>query len=175
MNNNFQNDIQSVNQTFDDMISNFKTNYVNFNTNAMLLLPSSPPPSSTDSLSSTPGSTPTSTNTSTTTASLKNLNDDALQKYRYAANQVLEKVRSQIALNSKNISNINADITPIQKIYLQIMEMGTGIDQTKSASVVSLEDFHDLYRVTVFGTIMYVIGAGVILYLLYKPQVQSKI
>jgi len=171
MNNNFQNDIQSVNQIFDDMISKFKTNYVNFNTNAMLLLPSSPPPSSTDSLTSTP--TPTSTNT--TTSSLKNLNDDALLKYRSAANQLLEKVRSQIALNSKNISNINTDITPIQKTYLQIMEMGTGIDQTKSASVVSLEDFHDLYRVTVFGTIMYVIGAGVILYLLYKPQqVQSK-
>ena len=168
MNQNFQNDIQSVNQTFDDMLASFKTNYVNFHTNATLSLPSSPPPSSTDSVS-TSLPTPPKTNTS-----LKDPNDAALLKYRHAANQLLEKVRSQIASNSKKISNINTDISPIQKAYLQIMETGTALDQTKSAAVVSLEDYNELYRTTVFGAMMYVFGAGVILYLLYKPRIQSE-
>jgi hypothetical protein len=165
-NNNFQNDIQNVNQTFDDMLVSFKDNYVNFHTNATLSLPSSPPP--TDSLITT--SVPkTNTNTSS-----KDPNDAALLKYRHAANQLLEKVRSQIASNSKKISSINTDITPIQKAYLQIMETGTALDQTKSAAVVSLEDYNELYRTTVFGTMMYVVGAGLILYLLYKPRIQSE-
>lgn len=168
MNQNFQNDIQSVNQTFDDMLASFKTNYVNFHTNATLSLPSSPPPSSTDSLITT--SVPkTNANTSS-----KDPNDAALLKYRHAANQLLEKVRSQIASNSKKISSINADITPIQKAYLNIMETGTALNQTKSAAVVSLEDYNELYRTTVFGAMMYVFGAGVILYLLYKPRIQSE-
>ncbi len=101
-------------------------------------------------------------------------NDAALLKYRYAANQLLENVRSQIASNSKKIASINTDITPVQKIYLQMMEMGTALDQTKSASLVSLEDYNELYKTTVFGTIMYVVGAGLILYLLYKPRIQSE-
>lgn len=66
------------------------------------------------------------------------------------------------------------DITPIQKAYLQVMEAGTALDQTKSASVVSLEDYNELYRTTVFGAMMYVVGAGLILYLLYKPRIQSQ-
>lgn len=168
MNQNFQNDIQIVNQTFDDMLASFKTNYVNFHTNATLSLPSSPPPSSTDSLITT--SVPkTNANTSS-----KDPNDAALLKYRHAANQLLEKVRSQIASNSKKISSINTDITPIQKAYLNIMETGTALDQTKTAAVVSLEDYNELYRTTVFGAMMYVFGAGVILYLLYKPRIQSE-
>jgi hypothetical protein len=48
-------------------------------------------------------------------------------------------------------------------------------DQTKSAAILSLEDYKELYRTTVFGTVMYVVGAGAILYLLYKPQIQSQI
>jgi len=171
MNNNiFQNDIQTMNQTFDDVLANFKTNYVNFNTNATLSLPSSLPPSTTDSLVTTPPPT-SATNAK---AALKDPNDAALLKYRYAANQLLEKVRSQISSNSKKISSINTDITPIQKAYLHIMEAGTDLDQTKSAAVVSLEDYSELYRTTVFGTIMYVVGAGAILYLLYKPKIQSE-
>lgn len=166
MNNNFQNDIQNVNQTFDDMLVSFKDNYVNFHTNATLSLPSSPPP--TDSLITTSVSK-TNTNTSS-----KDPNDAALLKYRYAANQLLEKVRSQIASNSKKISSINTDISPIQKAYLHIMETGTALDQTKSAAVVSLEDYNELYRTTVFGSMMYVVGAGLILYLLYKPRIQSE-
>jgi hypothetical protein len=169
MNNNFQNDIENVNQTFDHMLANFKTNYVNFHTNATLSLPSSPPPLSTDSLS-----VPPSTPIPKTNASSKDPNDDALLKYRYAANQLLEKIRSQVASNSKKISSINMDITPVQKAYLHIMETGTALDQTKSAAVVSLEDYNELYRTTVFGAMMYVVGAGLILYLLYKPRIQSE-
>lgn len=167
MNNNFENDIQAVNQTFDDVLANFKTNYVNFHTNAMLSLPSSTPPSSSDSIPQV--------KSVTTAAAAPDPNDSALLKYRYAANQLLENARSQIASNSKKISSINTDISPVQKMYLQMTEAGTALDQTKSASLVSLEDYKELYRTTVFGTMMYVVGAGAILYLLYKPQIQSGI
>ena len=171
MSNNIQNDIQAVNQTFNDMLAKFKTNYVNFHTNATLSLPSSPPPSSTDSLTPPVPPTPPASNTN---ASSKDPNDAELLKYRYAANQLLEKVRSQIASNSKKIAGINTDISPVQKAYLNIMETGTSLDQTKSAAVVSLEDYNELYRTTVFGTMMYAVGAGLILYLLYKPRIQSE-
>jgi hypothetical protein len=167
MSQNFQNDIRQMNQTFDDLLVNFKDNYVNFHTNATLSLPSSPPP--TDSISIPPPTPIPNTNSSS-----KDPNDAALLKYRYTANQLLEKVRSQIASNSKKISSINTDITPIQKAYLHVMEAGTALDQTKSASVISLEDYNELYRTTVFGAMMYVVGAGLILYLLYKPRIQSQ-
>lgn len=172
-NNNFQNDIQAVNQTFDDVLANFKTNYVNFNTNAMLSLPSSPPPSSSSDNSTVTTAAPAKS-IPVKSAANPDPNDAALLKYRYAANQLLEKVRSQITSNSKKISSINSDISPVQKTYLQIMETGTALDQTKSASLVSLEDYNELYRTTVFGTVMYVVGAGLILYLLYKPRIQSE-
>ena len=169
--NDFKSDINAVNQTFDDMLSNFESNYVNFNTNATLSLPSLPPPSTVDSLTTT--HIP-KTNTSSSKDLGPDPNDAALLKYRYAANQLLEKVRSQISSNSKQISSINTDITPIQKAYLNVMESGVALNQTKSASLVSLEDYNELYRTTVFGTVMYVVGAGLILYLLYKPRIQSK-
>jgi hypothetical protein len=181
MNNNFDNDIQAVNQTFDDMLASFKSNYVNFHTNAMLSLPSLPPPSPSPSPSVTTSATTAtaaakSTPPTPTPVTNPDPNDALLKKYRYSANQLLEKVRSQISLNSKQISSINTDITPIQKTYLQMTEAGTALDQTKSAAVLSLEDYNELYRTTVFGTMMYVIGAGVILYLLYnKPRIQSEI
>jgi len=168
MSNNFQNDIQAINQTFDDVLASFKTNYVNFNTNAMLSLPK--PSFSADSTAAT---TITAAKSTPQTAA-PDPNDSALLKYRYAANQLLENVRSQIASNSKKIASINADITPVQKTYLQMTEAGTALDQTKSASLVSLEDYNELYRTTVFGTMMYVVGAGLILYLLYKPRIQSE-
>lgn len=173
MNNNFDNDIQVVNQTFDDMLANFKSNYVNFHTNAMLSLPSLPPPSPSVTTATTTAAK--STPTPVTSASNPDPNDALLKKYRYSANQLLEKVRSQISSNSKQISTINTDITPIQKTYLEMTETGTALDQTKSAAVLSLEDYNELYRTTVFGTMMYVVGAGVILYLLYKPRIQSGI
>ena len=167
MNNNFQNDIKSMNQIFDVMMTNFKTNYVNFHTNATLSLPSSPLPSSSVTTTTTPATK--------SVAAAPDPNSDALMKYRSAANQLLEKVRSQIDSNSSKISSVNTDITPIQKAYLHIMEAGTTFDQTKSAAVVSLEDFNDLYRTTVFATMMYGVGAGLILYLMYKPKIQSSI
>lgn len=173
MNNNFENGINAVNQTFDDMLANFQSNYVNFNTNAMLSLPTLPTPSF-----STDDSTATTTTTavkSTPQAAAPDPNDAALLKYRYAANQLLEKVRSQISSNAKDISTINTDITPVQKTYLQMTGAGIALDQTKSAAILSLEDYKELYRTTVFGTVMYVVGAGAILYLLYKPQIQSQI
>jgi len=172
MSNNIQNDIQTVNQTFDDMLAKFKTNYVNFNTNATFSLPSSP--SSSDSSTSTTAHAPAAAVTSAAAAT-PDPNDAELLKYRYAANQLLEKVRSQIASNSKKIAGINTDISPIQKAYLNIMETGTSLDQTKSAAVVSLEDYNELYRTTVFGAMMYAVGAGLILYLLYKPRIQTEI
>jgi hypothetical protein len=174
MSNNIQNDIQTVNQTFDDMLVKFKPNYVNFHTNATFSLPSSPPPSSSDSSTATTAPTPAAAVTSAAAAT-PDPNDAELLKYRYAANQLLEKVRSQIASNSKKIAGINTDISPIQKAYLNIMETGTSLDQTKSAAVVSLEDYNELYRTTVFGTMMYAVGAGLILYLLYKPRIQTEI
>ena len=166
MNNNFQNDIKSVNQTFDDMLAKFKTNYVNFHTNATLSLPSSPPPSSSDSTATTAPAAAVKS-----AAAAPDPTDAGQLKYRYAANQLLEKVRSQIASNSTKIASINTDITPIQKAYLNIMQTGNSLDQTKSAAVVSLEDYNELYRTTVFGTMMYAVGAGLILYLLYKPRI----
>ena len=165
MNNNFDNDIQSVNQTFEDMLVNFQSNYVNFNTNAMLSLPT-PSSSSSDS---------TVKSKSAPQAAAPDPNDAALMKYRYAANQLLEKVRSQISSNAKQISIINADITPVQKVYLNVMETGGALNQTKSAAILSLEDYKELYRTTVFGTVMYVVGAGAILFLLYKPRIQNEI
>lgn len=174
MSNNIQNDIQTVNQTFDDMLVKFKPNYVNFHTNATFSLPSSPPHSSSDSSTATTAPTPAAAVTSAAAAT-PDPNDAELLKYRYAANQLLEKVRSQIASNSKKIAGINTDISPIQKAYLNIMETGTSLDQTKSAAVVSLEDYNELYRTTVFGTMMYAVGAGLILYLLYKPRIQTEI
>ena len=174
MSNNIQNDIQTVNQTFDDMLVKFKPNYVNFHTNATFSLPSSPPPSSSDSSTATTAPTPAAA-VKSAAAATPDPNDAELLKYRYAANQLLEKVRSQIASNSKKIAGINTDISPIQKAYLSIMETGTSLDQTKSAAVVSLEDYNELYRTTVFGTMMYAVGAGLILYLLYKPRIQTEI
>jgi hypothetical protein len=165
MNNNFENHINAVNQTFDDMLANFESNYVNFHTNAMLSLPS---PSVSDSTVSVKAK-------AAAPQAPPDPNDAALMKYRYAANQLLEKVRSQISSNAKQISSINADITPVQKTYLDMSEAGGALNQTKSAAILSLEDYKELYRTTVFGTIMYVVGAGAILYLLYKPQMQSGI
>jgi len=177
MNKNFENNIDNVNQIFDNVLSNYKSNYVNYHTNATLSLSSASliPPNDT--------TTTTATTTTTRTAAKKpgaakplkqkDPNDEALLKYRYAANNLLESVRSQISSNSKQISTINKNITPIQKQYFQIMETGTALHQTKLAAVVSLEDYNELYKTTVFGTLMYTVGSAFVLYLLYKPRIQN--
>lgn len=175
MNNNFKNDIDNVNQIFDNVLSNYKSNYVNFHTNETLSLPSAalvPPTSDTAEEDTT--TMDTKKPRPIKQKDPKDPNDEALLKYRYAANNLLEKVRSQISSNSKQISAINTNITPIQKQYLQIMETGTELHQTKLAAVSSLEDYNELYKTTVFGTIMYVAGSAFILYLMYKPKIQSQ-
>jgi hypothetical protein len=170
--NNFKNDIDNVNQIFENVLSNYKSNYVNFHTNVTLSLPSAslvPPTSDTTTTTTT-----MDTKKPRTIKDPKDPNDEALLKYRYAANNLVEKVRSQISSNSKQISTINTNITPIQKQYLQIMETGTELRQTKLAAVSSLEDYNELYKTTVFSTLMYTVGAGFIIYLMYKPKIQSQ-
>jgi hypothetical protein len=54
------------------------------------------------------------------------------------------------------------------------METGTELHQTKLAAVASLEDYNELYKTTVFSTLMYVAGSALILYLMYKPKIQSQ-
>jgi len=176
--NNFKTDIDNVNQIFENVVSNYKTNYVNYHTNATLSLPSASliPVSETPTNDAT-GATPAmgaKKPRATKQNKQQDPNDDALLKYRYAANNLLEKVRSQINSNSKQISTINTNIMPIQKQYLQVMETGTQLHQTKLAAVASLEDYNKLYKTTVFGTIMYVAGSALILYLMYKPKIQSQ-
>ena len=181
MNNNFKTEIDNVNQIFENVVSNYKSNYVNYHTNATLSLPSA----SLVPVSETPTSDATDATETTPVMGAKkprlikqdkqqDPNDDALLKYRYAANNLLEKVRSQINSNSKQISTINTNITPIQKQYLQVMETGTELRQTKVAAVASLEDYNELYKTTVFSTLMYVAGSAMILYLMYKPKLQSQ-
>ena len=175
MNNNFKTDIDNVNQIFENVLSNYKSNYVNFHTNETLSLPSAalvPPTSDTAEEDTT--TMDTKKPRPIKQKNPKDPNDEALLKYRYAANNLLEKVRSQISSNSKQISAINTNITPIQKQYLQIMETGTELHQTKLAAVSSLEDYNELYKTTVFSTLMYTVGAGFIIYLMYKPKIQSQ-
>lgn len=175
MNNNFKTDIDSVNQIFENVLSNYKSNYVNFHTNETLSLPSAAlvPPTS-DTAEEDITTMDTKKPRPIKQKDQKDPNDEALLKYRYAANNLLEKVRSQISSNSKQISAINTNITPIQKQYLQIMETGTELRQTKLAAVSSLEDYNELYKTTVFSTLMYTVGAGFIIYLMYKPKIQSQ-
>jgi hypothetical protein len=176
MNTNFKTDIDSVNQIFENVLSNYKSNYVNFHTNATLSLPSASliPPTSDAAKEDTTTMDTKKPRPIKDQKDQKDPNDEALLKYRYAANNLLEKVRSQISSNSKQISAINANITPIQKQYLQVMETGTELHQTKMAAVSSLEDYNELYKTTVFGTLMYVAGSAFILYLMYKPKTQSQ-
>ena len=107
--NNFKTDIDNVNQIFENVLSNYKSNYVNFHTNATLSLPSA----SLIPVSETPTSNTTETTTTMNTKKPrlikqkdpKDPNDEALLKYRYAANNLLEKVRSQINSNSNNLKS----------------------------------------------------------------------
>ena len=180
MNNNFKTEIDNVNQIFENVVSNYKSNYVNFHTNATLSLPSAslvPPTSDATDANEAADAIPVMGAKKPRVIKQnkqQDPNDDALLKYRYAANNLLEKVRSQINSNSKQISTINTNITPIQKQYLQIMETGTELRQTKLAAVASLEDYNELYKTTVFSTLMYVAGSAMILYLIYKPKIQSQ-
>jgi hypothetical protein len=153
-----QTKINNVNSLFDNMISQYKSNYINYHKNVTLSMPTS---------------TTTTAGHVSSDSHAKDLNDKVLLNYRYAANHLLEQVRSQISSNSKTISKINANITPNQTKYLSVLELGDNFHETKSAASVSLEDYNQLYKTTFFSIIMYLVGSSSILYLMFKPKLQS--
>jgi len=163
-----QSKINNVNSLFDNMISQYKSNYINYHKNVTLSMPTLMP------------KTTSTSNTKTTTAGhvssdshAKDLNDELLTNYRFAANNLLEQVRSQVYLNSTTISKINANINLFQDKYLNILELGDKFHHTKLAAVSSLYDFNELYKTTLFSIIMYLVGSTSILYLMFKPKLQS--
>jgi hypothetical protein len=153
-----QTKINNVNSLFDNMIRQYKSNYINYHKNVTLSMPTS---------------TTTTAGHVSSDSHAKDLNDKVLLNYRYAANHLLEQVRSQISSNSKTISKINANITPNQTKYLSVLELGDNFHETKSAASVSLEDYNQLYKTTFFSIIMYIVGSSSILYLMFKPKLQS--
>ena len=161
-----QSKINNVNSLFDSMLGTYKSNYINYHKNVTLSMPTT---------------TTNATTTTTTTAGYissggsdaKNLNDEVLLNYRYAANDLLEQVRSQMSSNSRTISKINADITPVQTNYLSVIELGDNFHETKLAAGASLDDYNELYKTTFFSIIMYLVGSASILYLMFKPKLQS--
>ena len=169
---NVQNKIDDVNSLFSNMIDNYKMNYVNYHKNTTLSMPTT-----------TPTTTPTtenvfvtrsySSNSNVKDSNIKDSNEDPLSNYRYNANNLLEHVRSQIASNSRMISKINSDIIPVQTQYLSALELGDDFDSTKSAASAALDDYNELYKTTFFSILTYLIGSASILYLMFKPKLQS--
>ena len=163
-----QSKINNVNSLFDSMLGTYKSNYINYHKNVTLSMPTLMPK-------------PTTTTTTTRTTAghvsseshAKDLNNEVLQNYRVSANKLLEQVRSQVHKNSTTISKINASITPVQKSYSSILELGDNFDNTKLAAGASLDDFNELYKTTFFSTVMYLVGSASILYLMFKPKLQS--
>ena len=167
-----QSKINNVNSLFDNMISQYKTNYINYHKNVTLSMPT-PMPNTTSTTSTTSTSNTTTAGHVSSDSHAKDLNDEVLTNYRSAANNLLEQVRSQVYLNSTTISKINANITPVQEKYLNILELGDKFHHTKLAAVSSLYDFNELYKTTLFSIIMYLVGSTSILYLMFKPKLQS--
>lgn len=157
-----QNKIDHVNSLFSNMIDKYKINYVNYHKNLTLSMPTT-----------TPTNTKTGNVVSSSNSNEKDPNEELLSNYRYAANNLLEHVRSQMASNSRTISKINSDIVPIQTQYLSILELGDNFDSTKSAATASLDDYNELYKVTFFSILTYLVGSASILYLMFKPKLQS--
>jgi len=157
-----QSKINNVNSLFDNMLSQYKSNYINYHKNVTLSMPTTTNATTT----TTPGYTSSDSNA-------KDLNDELLLNYRYAVNNLLEQVRSQLSSNSKTISKINADITPVQKKYLSVLELGDNFNETRLAAGASLDDYNELYKTTFFSIVMYLVGSASILYLMFKPKLQS--
>ena len=169
-----QSKINNVNTLFDNMISQYKSNYINYHKNVTLSMPTlMPKTTSTTSTTSTSKTKTTTAGHISSESHAKDLNDELLTNYRFAANKLLEQVRSQVYSNSTAISKINANINPIQAKYLNILEFGDKFHHTKLAAVSSLGDFDELYKTTLFSIIMYLVGSTSILYLLFKPKLQS--
>ena len=162
-----QDKIDNVNSLFSNMIDNYKKNFVNYHKNTTLSMPTTTP---TTTLTTTPTTTPTTREKDPT---IKDSNEEPLSNYRYAANNLLEHVRSQIASNSRTISKINSNIVPIQTQYLSALELGDDFDSTKSAARAALDDYNELYKITFFSILTYLIGSASILYLMFKPKLQS--
>ena len=167
-----QSKINNVNSLFDNMISQYKSNYINYHKNVTLSMPTLMP-KTTSTTSTTSTSKTTTAGHVSSDSHAKDLNDELLTNYRFAANKLLEQVRSQVYSNSTAISKINANINPIQAKYLNILEFGDKFHHTKLAAVSSLGDFDELYKTTLFSIIMYLVGSTSILYLLFKPKLQS--
>ena len=169
-----QSQIKNVNTLFDNMIRQYKSNYTNYHKNVTLSMPTLMPKTTSSTTSSTTSTSKTTTAGHVSSEShAKDLNDELLTNYRFAANKLLEQVRSQVYLNSTTISKINANINPVQEKYLNILEVGDKFHHTKLAAVSSLYDFNELYKTTLFSIIMYLVGSTSILYLLFKPKLQS--
>ena len=167
-----QSKINNVNSLFDNMISQYKSNYINYHKNVTLSMPTLMP-KTTSTTSTTSTSKTTTAGHVSSESHAKDLNDELLTNYRFAANKLLEHVRLQVYSNSTAISKINANINPIQAKYLNILEFGDKFHHTKLAAVSSLGDFDELYKTTLFSIIMYLVGSTSILYLLFKPKLQS--
>lgn len=157
------------------MIDNYKKNFVNYHKNTTLSMPTTTPTTMltttpTTMLTTRPTTRPTTTEKDPT---IKDSNEEPLSNYRYAANNLLEHVRSQMASNSRTISKINSDIIPVQTQYLSALELGDDFDSTKSAARAALDDYNELYKITFFSILTYLIGSASILYLMFKPKLQS--
>lgn len=146
----------NVNSLFNNMIANYNVNYVNYKTNSKLSTPTLMP-----------------IKTSGFSSKVKDMNEEPLDNYRFAANNLLENLRSQVASNSNNILKINASITPVASKYSSVMEMGDKFDNTKLAAGATLDDYNELYKTTFFSILMYLAGSASILYLMFKPKLQS--
>ena len=169
---NIQSKINNVNSLFDNMISQYKSNYINYHKNVTLSMPTLMP-KTTSTTSTTSTSKTTTAGHVSSDSHAKDLNEEVLMNYRFAANKLLEQVRSQVYLNSTTISKINANINPVQEKYLNILDLGDKFHHTKLAAVSSLYDFNELYKTTLFSIIMYLVGSTSILYLMFKPKLQS--
>ena len=167
-----QSKINNVNSLFDNMISQYKSNYINYHKNVTLSMPTLMP-KTTSTTSTTSTSKTTTAGHVSSESHAKDLNDEVLQNYRVTANKLLEQVRSQMSSNSRTISKINANITPVQTKYLSVLELGDNFDEIKSAAGASLDDYNELYKTTFFSIIMYLVGSSSILYLMFKPKLQS--
>lgn len=167
-----QSKINNVNSLFDNMISQYKSNYINYHKNVTLSMPTLIPKTTSTTSTTSTSKTKTAGHVSSDSHA-KDLNEEVLMNYRFAANKLLEQVRSQVYLNSTTISKINANINPVQEKYLNILELGDKFHHTKLAAVSSLYDFNELYKTTLFSIIMYLVGSTSILYLLFKPKLQS--
>ena len=168
-----QSKINNVNSLFDNMISQYKSNYINYNKNVTLSMPTLMPKTTSTTSTTSTSNTKTTAGHVSSDSHAKDLNDELLTNYRFAANNLLEQVRSQVYLNSTTISKINANINPVQEKYLNILELGDKFHHTKLAAVSSLYDFNELYKTTLFSIIMYLVGSTSILYLMFKPKLQS--